>query len=87
MFSSGPLGLENPQPEGDPPGTAELIQMTGARGHRTFAGKLDTGDLGLGERLITKVVHPPSGDFRDWKAIRGWAAEIARELHAQTVEA
>jgi menaquinone-dependent protoporphyrinogen oxidase len=50
------------------------------RDHKIFVGKLDTAGLGLGERLITKVVGAPAGDFRDWDEIRRWAREIAADL-------
>jgi menaquinone-dependent protoporphyrinogen oxidase len=80
LFSSGPLGADNPQPGGDPGQIPGLIEQTQARGHRVFAGKLDRDELGIGERLITKMVHAPDGDFRDWEAIRSWADEIAAEL-------
>jgi menaquinone-dependent protoporphyrinogen oxidase len=80
LFSSGPLGQEHPRPEGDPAHLAALMQDTGAQGHRIFVGKLDRSDLGLAERLITKAIKPPEGDFRDWPAIRAWAQEIAAAL-------
>ena len=86
LFSSGPLGADDPQPAGDPSGVPDLIEQTHARGHRVFTGKLDHGDLGFGERMITKMVHAPEGDFRDWEAIRSWAREIAVELRAMMME-
>lgn len=81
LFSSGPLGHENPKPEGDPARVPELMEMTSAREHRVFVGRLDTGRLSLGDKLIAKMVKAPAGDFRDWRAIRGWAQEIAVALH------
>jgi menaquinone-dependent protoporphyrinogen oxidase len=83
LFSSGPIGAESPKPEGDPNLVPEFIEKTGAREHRIFTGKLDPKVLGLGERLIARVVGAPSGDFRDWEDIRGWAREIARELASE----
>lgn len=80
LFSSGPLGDDNPQPAGDPPQVPGLIERSGAREHRVFTGKLDRESLGFGERMIAKMVHAPEGDFRDWDAIRSWAREIAAEL-------
>lgn len=80
LFSSGPLGDETPHPPGDPEGIQELVAELGARDHQVFVGKLDKGSLGLGERLITRMVKAPEGDFRDWEAIRGWAQAIARAL-------
>ena len=79
LFSSGPMGSP-PVPAGDPTGVAALIESIRPRGHQVFAGRLDKSDLGLGEKLILKVVRSPFGDFRDWPAIGAWAAEIATEL-------
>jgi menaquinone-dependent protoporphyrinogen oxidase len=80
LFSSGPLGRDDPQPPGDPAHLQELMQATQAWGHTIFVGALDKGTLGLGERLVAKMVKAPEGDFRDWEAIRGWAREIASAL-------
>lgn len=85
LFSSGPLGAEDPQPQGDPEGIAELMGKTEASGHRIFVGKLDKNNLGMGERLIAKMVKAPEGDFRDWEAIRAWADEIAEALPTPAV--
>ena len=86
LFSSGPLGTDDPQPAGDPGQIPGLIEQTQARGHRVFTGKLDRAELRFGERMITKMVHAPEGDFRDWDAIRSWAREIAADLCAETPE-
>lgn len=80
LFCSGPLGHDDPKPAGDPAGLDDLIQATQARGHRIFSGKLDMRGLGMGERLIVRMVKAPEGDIRDWDAIRAWAREIATEL-------
>src|SRR4051812_45492362 len=80
LFSSGPLGAEDPPPPGEPKQLADVQAATGAREHSIFAGKLDKHDLNLAERLITHVVGAPEGDFRDWEAIRAWAREIAAAL-------
>lgn len=77
LFSSGPLGLEEPLQQDGPAHLAALMQATQARAHRVFVGKLDKGALGFGERLAVKMVKAPEGDFRDWTAIRAWAREIA----------
>ncbi len=82
LFSSGPLGHDDPQPSGDPSGIADYMTATGAREHRIFVGKLDKQQLGLGERLAVKIVKAPDGDFRDWVAIRAWAGEIGTTIHA-----
>jgi menaquinone-dependent protoporphyrinogen oxidase len=80
LFSSGPLGADDPQPKGEPAHLDQLIGRTGARGHRTFVGKLDQAELGFGERLIVRAVGALEGDFRDWPAIKVWADEIAEGL-------
>lgn len=80
LFSSGPVG------DSTPPSPFELAEVqafareVGARGHRIFAGRLDPHDLSHGQRAIVKMVHAPTGDFRDWAAIGAWAQEIEREL-------
>jgi menaquinone-dependent protoporphyrinogen oxidase len=81
LFSSGPIG-DPPKPEEDPADLADLIAATGARGHRLFAGLVDKGRLGLGEKVILAAVRAPEGDFRPWDDIRAWAREIAAELAA-----
>lgn len=80
LFSSGPLGADDPQPTGDPAHLDTLMQATQARGHRVFVGKLDRRDLGPAERLLARVVKAPEGDFRDWDTVRDWAREIAATL-------
>lgn len=82
LFSSGPLGREDPQPPGDPVHLDELVQVTHACGHHTFVGKLDKSKLSLGERLAVKLVKAPEGDFRNWEAIRSWVRDIAATLEA-----
>jgi menaquinone-dependent protoporphyrinogen oxidase len=80
LFSSGPLGPANPKPSVDPAHLEEMLVATRARGHRIFVGDLDRSALGLGERLIVKLVRAPEGDFREWDLIRDWAREIAAAL-------
>ena len=74
---SGPLGFDDPEPQGEPAQLDELISRTGARGHTIFVGKLDEDELGFSERLIVRAVGAQNGDFRDWAAINVWADEIA----------
>ena len=82
LFSSGPLGSP-PAPDGDPVDVAPMVEKSGARGHRVFAGKLVQEEIGLAERAIVKLVHAPYGDFRDWAEIRAWAREIAGTFAAE----
>jgi menaquinone-dependent protoporphyrinogen oxidase len=48
--------------------------------HRSFAGSLELASLGLGERLMSRIVGSAEGDFRDWGEIRAWARDIANAL-------
>ena len=79
LFSSGPIG-DPPAPEADPVDVEELTEQTDAIGHRLFAGRLLQSSLSFGERAIVAALRAEYGDFRDWDAIRGWAAEIASSL-------
>ena len=81
LFSSGPIG-DPPKPEEDPVDLPELMEATGARGHRLFSGLVDKSRLGLGEKVILAAVRAPEGDYRPWDEIRAWADEIAAALTA-----
>jgi menaquinone-dependent protoporphyrinogen oxidase len=84
LFSSGPLG-DPPKPTEDPVDVAEVMKVTGARGHRVFAGKLDKAMLSFPERAIVGALRAPYGDFRDWDEIHSWAEEIADSLTAAAI--
>lgn len=84
LFSSGPIGAENPKPNDDPEMLAAPMGGIKPREHKVFVGKLDPGTLGLGERLIVKAFKSPTGDFRNWEEIRDWASNIAVELLKET---
>ena len=79
LFSSGPIG-QPPFPSEEPHDVAPLMQLTGAREHRVFPGRLDKARLGFGERAMVTAMRAPLGDFRDWADIRAWADGIAAEL-------
>jgi menaquinone-dependent protoporphyrinogen oxidase len=81
MFSSGPLGSE-PSVGVTTGHLQTLIELTGARSHRTFFGRLVRSDLNPIERLVVRLVHAPYGDFRDWQQIDQWTAEIAADLES-----
>ena len=77
LFSSGPL--DRSADWGRLPATPAVALTTepiGARDHRTFGGRL-LPDAPVDPRVL--ATHP-IGDFRDWDAIRAWAAGIAREI-------
>jgi menaquinone-dependent protoporphyrinogen oxidase len=82
LFSSGPIG-DPPKPEEDPVDVAEILAATRAREHRVFAGKLVRKQLSFGDKAIAVALRVPEGDFRDWAAIKGWAAEIAATLQPE----
>ena len=84
LFASGSIVGE--PPVGDDPnalraGLADrLLELTHAREHKLFAGKLDTSKLGLLEKTAVRGAHATEGDHRDWQAIDDWAAAIAFDL-------
>ncbi|HEY6566124.1 MAG TPA: flavodoxin domain-containing protein [Actinomycetota bacterium] len=82
LFSSGPLGTEVKDDDEQPKQLEELRELLEPEGHVVFFGALDPEELGFSERMIIKAVRAPSGDFRDWEAIRGWADGIAETLNA-----
>lgn len=87
LFSSGPLGWDDPEPKDGPTDLDRIVAATGARGHRVFVGKLDKHRLGMLERLAVKAAKAPEGDFRDWQSIRGWARDIGETLAPHRVRA
>jgi len=78
LFSSGPLDhsaefAEIPLTEHVAPEVAPI----GARGHRTFGGRLLEGTPGVDASML--ATHRV-GDFRHWPHIEDWAREIAAAL-------
>jgi menaquinone-dependent protoporphyrinogen oxidase len=45
-----------------------------------FAGTLDAGKMNPVERSLTSLLKVPTGDFRDWNAIRVWTRELPAAL-------
>ena len=78
-FSSGPIG-DPPKPDEEPVDVADVLSACNTAEHMLFAGKLDPDKLGFAERAITMALRAPSGDFRNWEAIEGWATQIGRSL-------
>lgn len=82
LFSSGPIG-DPPRPdEAQAVDVGDLMSKTGARGHKLFAGKLDKGELGFGERAVMLAFRAAEGDYRDWHEIEAWARAITGELRS-----
>jgi menaquinone-dependent protoporphyrinogen oxidase len=79
LFSSGPIG-DPPKPAEQTIDVGDIVDATGAREHRSFAGSLRRDRLGFAERAVVAALHAPYGDFRDWDAIDAWAVNIATSL-------
>jgi len=80
LWSSGPL--DRILASKDLPPAANVLEIMGDvpfRRHRTFGGKLDPNSPGVDAQILR--THQ-QGDFRDWAAIRRYAAEIASALTA-----
>jgi menaquinone-dependent protoporphyrinogen oxidase len=84
LFSSGPSGKGDPVqlmsgwkfPDAQKP----IAERLRARDTALFHGSVDPEKLSLPEKLILKGVKAPTGDFRDWEAVRAWAQSIAEAL-------
>jgi menaquinone-dependent protoporphyrinogen oxidase len=82
LFSSGPVG-DPPKPGGEGAvDVREIVDAIRPRGHEVLAGRIDRKALSLAERVVVKAVGAPSGDYRDWDAIDGWARAIAADVAA-----
>ncbi|MGD9754530.1 MAG: flavodoxin domain-containing protein [Acidimicrobiia bacterium] len=87
LFSSGPVGAKagwrrryGAGP--DPLEMAMLFDLTGAREHRSFAGRLLPGRLTVGQRLLAGLIPGLAGDFCDWPAVSAWCDHVTGELGA-----
>jgi menaquinone-dependent protoporphyrinogen oxidase len=84
LFSSGPVGSAGAiSGASEPADAATLAQLTGARAHRVFSGRLRGAGLRPVERLAVRLVRAGTGDDRDWGAIDAFAGEIASALGAE----
>jgi menaquinone-dependent protoporphyrinogen oxidase len=83
LFSSGPVGA--PVRPAEPAVDAiEWTRRLNARGHETFAGRIDRDQLGWGERFGLRKLGVQDGDYRSWLEVGRWARSIAAELHSST---
>jgi len=81
LFSSGPIG-DPPKPDPDESVRLdEIVGKTAPEEHRVGGGKIDRKHLGLAERAVMRAVRAREGDYRDWRAIRGYAEEIAEAVN------
>jgi len=76
LFASGPLDTSADTGELAPvPGVAKIAEALGARGTRTFGGRIDEHSTGfVAKRMVANGMH---GDFRNLPAVRAWAASVA----------
>lgn len=79
LFSSGPVG-DPAVPAQDASDVPALADLVGARGSRTFSGRLRLAELSRAERTAIRGVHVAEGDYRDWVEIRSWAEDVADSL-------
>jgi menaquinone-dependent protoporphyrinogen oxidase len=84
LFSSG-LATQPATSANSPHELLALRERLGARGHRSFAGRLDRSNLAFAERAIIAGARAREGDHRDFAAISAWAEQIAHELSAIVV--
>jgi menaquinone-dependent protoporphyrinogen oxidase len=77
LFSSGQIGE---QPASEPQDVTARRDTIRLMDHHSFAGRLEARSLGLGERLISRLVGTTEGDYRDWDEIRAWAREIGHAM-------
>ena len=78
-FSSGRVA-GHPEVDMDEAHVAWVLEQSGAREHRSFAGRLAGDELDWRERVATRAIHAQPGDYRDWAQIASWAGAIAAEL-------
>lgn len=77
LFSSGQIG---DQPASEPQDVTSRRDTIRLMDHHGFAGRLDPRALGIGERIVSRMVGSAAGDFRDWDEIRAWVRKIEHEL-------
>ncbi len=84
IFSSGPTGDGDPIAllEGWrlPPDQQPVIDRIRPRGVAVFHGNIDAHRVNWIEKTAVQALKKPFGDFRDWTAIRAWAASIMESL-------
>jgi len=82
LFSSGPLDHSAEFDDIPPtPHVAPGVEPIGARGHRTFGGRLLETTAAAAGIIDTHRI----GEFRNWEHIRAWAREIGGSLDVAAV--
>lgn len=84
LFSSGPTGEGDPnellQGWHFPESLEEAAGRIQPRDIAFFSGEIDPSKLTFVEKMLVKGINAPTGDYRDWEAIEGWASGIAEAL-------
>lgn len=84
LFSSGPTEAGDPvellQGWTFPAQLQPIADRIGPIDVAVFHGAVDPAEVGAVDRWILGKVKAPTGDFRDWESITGWAARIAAHL-------
>lgn len=84
LFSSGPTGEGAPEKliKGVryPQALQPLIDRIRPRDIALFHGMIDEKKLSPFEKFVARKVKAPTGDFRDWDAVKSWATAIAAAL-------
>lgn len=81
MFSCG-LATQPAASANSPHELMALRTLIGARGHRSFRGRLDRSLLTFAERAAIAGARAREGDHRDLAAVRTWALTVADDLAA-----
>ncbi len=81
LFSSG-LATQPAAAANSPQELLALRLQIGARGHRSFRGRLDRQALSFAERAAIAGARAREGDHRDLAAVRAWALGVADDLAA-----
>lgn len=84
LFSSG-LATQPANAANSPLEIRALRERLGARGHRSFRGRLDRAVLSFAERAVVAGGRAREGDHRDMAAVAAWATEVADALDAAPV--
>lgn len=84
VFSSGPVGdpaKDNPE-WNEPPKIAEKVEELGGREHVVFGGCLPAEPQGFMEKAMVEGTPRELRDRRDWRQVRDWTHQIAKQLSA-----
>jgi menaquinone-dependent protoporphyrinogen oxidase len=79
MFSCG-LATQPAASANSPHELLALRNLIGARGHRSFRGRLDRALLTFAERAAIAGARAREGDHRDMAAVRTWALAVADDV-------